>query len=313
MALIRRRDAGSYYHEALRRWKATDYEGALAAADRAIGLAPEHAIAHHLRGSALSELGRHAEALPALRQAIALDPALTYIQYKIALELSFLQLDTEALEAVDSAMAANSDDVAPLILRGSILFDLHRYEEALDTFTSVLQRAPGIGQVHFNRAQVLRRLGRYTEALPCYDQALALVPGLAGVREQKGIALAMAGRYDAAVAEFATAAAAQDRPRAAADVWAAAIAWHRADPQEARRLFEEAAGKPMGTNQCESANLRAVVYCALGDHDAALALLSSETYAADPLIQDVLAPLYDLLGDPPMPGIDRLRAIALGS
>lgn len=312
VALIRRRNAQDYCEEALRRSQARDYEGALAAADQATRIAPQHAVAFHLRGSALSELGRHAEALPAFRQAIALDPALTYVQYKIALELGFLRLTDEALEAVDAAMSVNPGDLAPLILRGSLLFDSQRYEEALETFTLVLQREPGIGQVRFNRAQVLRRLGRYAEALADYDQALTLVPGLPGARTQKGIALAMAGRYDDAAAEFGAAAAAGDsRSKATADAWAAAIAWHRGDAPEARRLFQQAADQPMGTSRYESVNLRAVVSCALGDPDAAAGLLSHDADAADPLVKDVLNQLYDLLGEPPMPGIDRLRAIAL--
>ena len=69
----------------------------------------------------------------------------------------------------------------------------------------------------------------------------------------------------------------------------------------------------MGMNRCESLNLQAIVSCALGQTDSAADLLGGQDYSADPAIRDVLTLLYDLLGDPPMPGIDRLRAIALGS
>jgi len=64
----------------------------------------------------------------------------------------------------------------------------------------------------------------------------------------------MAGRYDDALTEFEMAVAtATGRSTGTADVWSAAIAWHRQDPPEAHRLFEQAAGKPMGMNRCESA------------------------------------------------------------
>ena len=35
--------------------------------------------------------------------------------------------------------------------------------------------------------------------------------------------------------------------------------------------------------------------------------------AEDPATREVLSRLYDLLSDPPVPGIDQLRALALGS
>ncbi len=327
MALLRRRhEAGDYCQEALRWSKAGDPAGALAAADRAIKLSPEHALAHHVRGGALSDLGQHEAALEAFRRAIALDPAMTYVQYKIAFELNFLGRNAEALEAADTAIGLEPGDIAPLILRGAILSDLERGADALDAFTEVLRRRPDLAQVYFNRAQILRRLGRYAEALADYDEALRLMPRLPGAHEQKGITLAMAGEYDDALTEFGLATAtatatgagrpAGTAPAGTADVWPAAIAWHRGDPGEARRRFEQAAGTMAAgpsDSRSESVNLRAVVSCALGHLDAAEELLRGQPHPVDPAARDVLSRLYDLLSDPPMPGIGPLRAIAFRS
>jgi hypothetical protein len=124
----------------------------------------------------------------------------------------------------------------------------------------------------------------------------------------------MAGQYVDALTEFGMATATgTGRSTETADVWSAAIAWHREDPQEAHRLFEQAAGKWMAMNRCESVNMQAVASCALGNVNSAADLLRGQADSADPATRDVLSRLYDLLGDPPMPGIDRLRAIALGS
>ena len=319
MALLRRRNAEDYCREAQLRSKARDYAGSLAAADRAIAIAPQAAMAYHLRGCALSDLGQHGSALHTFRQAIALDPAMTYVQYRIALELEFLDMHGEALEAVDAAMGMDPDDTAPRILRGAILFDLERYEDALQEFSLVLQREPGFGHMHLNRARVLRRLGRYPEALAGYDHALQLARRLPDVREQiailheqKAITLALAGEYDNALTEFGTAAAeSPGRPDGTAYVWSAAIAWHHGDPREARRRFGQAAGKPVGMVRCESVNMQAMVSCALGRVDRAADLLGPG-YSVDPGVQDVLSALYHLLSEPPMPGIDQLRAVALG-
>jgi hypothetical protein len=126
----------------------------------------------------------------------------------------------------------------------------------------------------------------------------------------------MARQYDDALTELGLAAATTARQSTGtADAWSAAITWHRGDPLEARRLFEQAAGKPMGMNRCESVHMQAVVSCALGhiDIDSAADLFRGQAYSADPATRDVLSRLYDLLSDPLMPGIDRLRVIALGS
>jgi hypothetical protein len=60
----------------------------------------------------------------------------------------------------------------------------------------------------------------------------------------------------------------------------------------------------------EAVNLRAVVSCALGHQDAAEDLLREQAHPVDPGATDVLSRLYDLLSDPPMPGIGQLRVIA---
>src|SRR6202012_1809286 len=186
VALLRRRKPEDYCEEALSRVRIKDYLGAVDTLNRALAIAPDYAMAHHLRGLSLSELGRHRRALAEFRQAIALDPAMTYVQYQIALQLNFLGENAEALEATDLAATLVPGDTAPLILRGSILFDLQRYDEALAAFGTALERDPGSGPVHYNRAQILRRLGRYDEALADYDEALrvpAAPPGAGGLGE----------------------------------------------------------------------------------------------------------------------------------
>jgi tetratricopeptide (TPR) repeat protein len=160
--------------------------------------------------------------------------------------------------------------------------------------------------VLIDRAQVLRRLGRYPAALADFDRARQRSPALPGGREQKAVTLALAGQHDAALAEFA---AAGGEPSGRADVWTAAIAWHRGEADRADRLFERADGKPLGPSSWEAANLRAVVSCALGRAGAA-DQLTAAAGAAEPSVQDVVDGLYDLLGDPPLVGIGALRAIA---
>jgi tetratricopeptide (TPR) repeat protein len=279
VVLLRRRKAADYCERSLCLSREGYHEEALAAANQAILIVPQHAPAHLLRGAALSDLGRHAEALDALRRALALDPTLTAARSKIALELEFLD----------------------------------RNAEALDAFTELLRREPDLGPLYFNRARVLRTLGRYEEALADYDQASRLRPRMVATCEETGITLALARRYDEALAAFeATAGATAGRSTVRTCVWQAAIVWHRDNPREARQLFERAGDKPMGNNPRQSANLQAVVSCALGDADGAAEFLRAQADPLDLATRVELGGLYELLSNPPMPGIAQLRDIVLG-
>lgn len=114
---MRRRNAEDCCEDAMRLLQAKYYPAALAAADKAIAIAPEHAKARQLRGRALSELGRHEEALDACRQAVKLDPAMACAHYQAAVELHHLDRYAGALEAADTAIALDPDDTATFIVR----------------------------------------------------------------------------------------------------------------------------------------------------------------------------------------------------
>jgi hypothetical protein len=54
-----------------------------------------------------------------------------------------------------------------------------------------------------------------------------------------------------------------------------------------------------------------VISCALGDTEAAADQVRLDSNKADPAARELVSHLYDLLSDPPMPGIGQLRAIVL--
>jgi Flp pilus assembly protein TadD len=150
---------------------AGDFGRADADLDRAIavGLAP--ARAERERGVTLERARRPAEAEPHLRRARALAPA-----------------DLETLEAHAEALAA-----------------LGRWREAADTWTRVVELAPGAGpDLHLARVRALASGGApaQDEALRAVDAAIASL-GPVPALEQAGILLELrAGRSDAALARL---------------------------------------------------------------------------------------------------------------
>jgi len=161
---------------------------------------------------------------------------------------------------------------------------------------------------HHNRAMTLTKLGRREEALAAHDQALTMAPDQAFFHTQKGIALAVAGEIDSALIQFDAACRLQPELAGEAEAWAAAILWHRGDAQGSRERFARVKGRVTGTATSHATELEAIARCALGDPGGAEQALRD--VAAEGLVRhDRLAPLYDLLSDPPLTGVDRLRAI----
>lgn len=175
-----------------------------------------------------------------------------------------------------------------------------------------LELDPGNASAHHNRGNVLAALGRHTDALAAYDRALELDPGYADAHESKGIALAVTGDFDNALAELDTACHLAPDGAGEGRTWAAAILWHRGDAAGARERFALAAGQMAGCTPFRIAEMEAIALCGLGQPgDAERRLLAALPLRA-PGDRPRPQSIYNLLCDPPLPGTDRLRAIATG-
>lgn len=118
-------------------WFDWDFNGAEAAARRAIQLNENYATAHLYLAHVLSNTGRHEEALAAIQQALVLDP----------------------LSLIAGAM------------RGQFLYHAARYRESLDQFKITLGLESRFWVGHICAAKVYEKLGMYSEALAACDRA----------------------------------------------------------------------------------------------------------------------------------------------
>ena len=132
---------------------------------RSVARDPESARAHFTLGLAAERLGRHADALSAIRRALLLSP--WYLPQVWLLESG---LDNEIVElpaAQDESMAA-ADDV--LLSLGRSLLQTGHLGEALAVFDQVLTQQPARPAALFHRGVVLAKLRRYGEALEDWEQ-----------------------------------------------------------------------------------------------------------------------------------------------
>ena len=83
------------------------------------------------------------------------------------------------------------------------LFDLNRFDEALDAYTQVvLELKPDYAEALLRYGNVFFVLKNYDKAFEAYEKALTLDSGLVGARLGLGNILFDLGRHDEAVAAY---------------------------------------------------------------------------------------------------------------
>ena len=288
-------------------------EDALAAYDQAITLDPGLAAAHNGRGTALQDLGRFEDSLAAYDQAIALDPAYAFAHYNRGIALRALGRFEDALAAHDQAITLDPGDAIAHTNRGTALRNLGWFEDSLAAYDQAITLDPGLAAAHNGRGNALLALGRFEDSLAAYDQAITLDPGDAGARENKGIALAATGSLNEALAELNAAQHLAPNGAGEGATWVGAIRWHQQDTAGAQERFTSVAGRVTGCTPFHTAEMEAIALCGLGQAAAAEQHLLAAAPRRGPGDRAEPRAIYDLMSDPPLPGIERLREIAEGT
>ncbi|RNJ73357.1 MAG: tetratricopeptide repeat protein [Thaumarchaeota archaeon S15] len=190
----------------------------LAAADRAIGADPNHALAHVARGDAICALGCHAYALAEYDCAIELDPGNAVAHHSRGTALAALNRHGDALAALDRSLELDPALPGASLDRSRVLSALGRHEDALAACDGALAARPGVRvehgrrvsdpagpdspQFHVARGLALSALGRHDEALLVFERAVKLDHDSGGARKFLAMTLARLGRHKDALEEF---------------------------------------------------------------------------------------------------------------
>ena len=181
-------------------WEKSD--AALANYDRAVGIRPDFARAHHNRGILLEKIGRHHEALASYDRALSVRPDFAAALSNRGNVLHHLNRLPEALESHDRAVQLRPDFAMAHYNRGRVLQDLNRQDEALASYDCAIASQPQFAEAFSNRGNVLLELNRLTEAVASYDRAVDIRPDFPQAFSNRGSALEKLARYDEAVASF---------------------------------------------------------------------------------------------------------------
>ncbi|MCX6952288.1 MAG: tetratricopeptide repeat protein [Verrucomicrobia bacterium] len=151
---------------------------ALAAAESAIGLAPDEAYFHYVHAVTLHRLDRDDDARRAVGEALRLNPADEDLFSLLAsIELARRNWPA-ALEAAEQALTLNPEHVNAANLRAMALVRLGRKEEATATVDFALHRAPENGFSHANQGWNCLHRNDPKKAQEHFREALRLEPDL---------------------------------------------------------------------------------------------------------------------------------------
>jgi len=96
----------------------------------------------------------------------------------------------QALRTVDSALGEEPFDLTLRFMRGSLLFESERYEEARVQFESLAEQFPELAEIQNNLASLHAREGRLDEARLALERALQAQPRYALAWENLATVLA---------------------------------------------------------------------------------------------------------------------------
>lgn len=178
------------------------HEQALADLDRAEELAPDWAWAVRERGETYRRMGRAQEALAALDRAHALDPADPLTLGSRGLVRQRLGNPEDALDDFDRAIALWPEYHWALVRRAHLRSVRGDPAGALADLDRAAELAPGAAGIAGERGDVYRTAGRYEEAVTQYGQALALDPAYAWAHGSRALAYEALGRRDEALADL---------------------------------------------------------------------------------------------------------------
>ena len=150
----------------------------------------------------LTRLGRPADALPLLDEALAAEPGSTQALCHRGAALGALGRADAAVQCYSEALTLQPGLVPALFQRAVQLNFLGRPAQALADLVQVTALQPQDGEAWFHHAQTLHALGRNDDALQGYDRALALDPGVANTWSRRGSLLNDMGRLDEAARCF---------------------------------------------------------------------------------------------------------------
>ncbi len=177
-----------------------DLEGAAAALQKAAQIAPNNPKTHTNLAGVLVQAGDLAEALAHAKRATRLAPANDVAWYNYGRILAAARRDErKACEAYARALSLNPQHARAADGLGVVRLQTGRPDEAARRFRQALAIEPENALVHNHLGLALLQAGRSAEAIRSLERAVAIAPDQPGMRLNLARILAQAGRTEEAI------------------------------------------------------------------------------------------------------------------
>jgi len=182
------------------------FEDAVPAWRKALGLAPDDARAHNNLGIALVGIGRNDEAVAEYRKSLELDGRSSQTNNNLGSALAEAGRMAEATACFERALELDPDNPRAHNNLGGALAESGHLVEAIEHLRRVVEIEPDLADGHNNLGAALARSGALDEAALHLEKAVALAPKDVGYRYNFGRTLAAQGKFGDAATQLAEAA-----------------------------------------------------------------------------------------------------------
>jgi tetratricopeptide (TPR) repeat protein len=152
---------------------------AIAALQRAVASNPRCADAHFRLGIAFEKMGNFGGAIVAYNRATSLLPSLTEAWFRAGALAYTLGYRNQAIGCFRGAAAAGGNSFSRLGKARALLIE-DRNQEAEQVLRETLVADPMNAMAYELRGNLLSELGRFDQARACFERAIAIAPLLAG-------------------------------------------------------------------------------------------------------------------------------------
>lgn len=163
---------------------------------------PHHGFGWEALGSSLRQIGRHTDALAAMKRAVKLLPGDAVIHNSLGIIFNDLGCLNEAEASYLTALKINPEYAEAHSNFGSLLQDMKRFKEAEASFNKAISFNPDFAEMHFNLANTLKEMRRLDEAEASYRRAIRIKPDYAEAYNNLGVVLNDLKRPNEAMASY---------------------------------------------------------------------------------------------------------------
>lgn len=195
-------NADAFNERGLAKYALQDYQAALSDYDEALKLDDRHSNTYGNRGLAKHALRDYQGAIEDYNQAIRLNPQYAYVYHNRGLSKYNLKDLQGALSDYDQALRIDPSRADTLQSRGRTHYDLGKYRAALANYDQAIRLDGDNANAYNGRAHAKGKLGDWQGELADFDQAIQLNGKLEDAYNGRGLAQYNRKNYQEALQDY---------------------------------------------------------------------------------------------------------------